>query len=87
MTTERETTEVGRMAAEIERQSQTPAERVRAFWGPFVSPKTRYENEPDDGHIHRFHLISPRSVGSFGPTANACVRCGWIKSWGNPSAA
>lgn len=85
MTTERELTETGRVAAEIERQTQTPAERVRAFWAPFVHPDTRYEAEPDDGHDHKFQLISPKSLGTFGPMATVCVRCGWLKAWGKPS--
>lgn len=62
----------------------TPAERRTSFWAPFVAPGTVYENDPDDGHDHRFMAISPVSLGTFGPTGIACIRCGWFKSWGKP---
>ncbi len=55
------------------------------FWRPFVAPGTVFENAPDDGHAHSFHLISPASLGAFGPTCIACLKCGWVKSWGEPA--
>jgi hypothetical protein len=62
----------------------TPTERRDAFWAPFVLPGTVYEAAPDDGHAHDFHPISPKSLGSFGPTGTACLKCGWFIAWGDP---
>ena len=62
----------------------TPTQRRTTFWAPFVHPQTVWKNEPDDGHEHDFQHVSPKRLGSFGPTCTCCVLCGWIESWGKP---
>ena len=58
----------------------TPTERRTSFWRPFIDRV--WMNDPDDGHEHDFQLISPKSLGTFGPTGVVCVHCGWFRAWG-----
>ena len=52
------------------------------FWRPFLLPGTVFDNEPDDGHDHAYHLISPASINPTGrPMGMACLKCGWFKAW------